>query len=123
MPPPASIGRYRLLWVDEQSHRLSALEDEINVYKKDVETLLIGDPVVALIEIGRFQPDLLVLDSQLESISPATICHAVKHHLLSEHLRIVMLKDVDHTDMVLPAGAHAVLTRPVTLPQVLTQLP
>ncbi len=115
--PTADAERRRVLIVDDDAQLLATLSEGFAVDARyDVETA--ADGYEGLIRIGRFQPDLLLLDLCLPGLDGFQVCRKVRQELGTDRIKIVAMTGyVDDTARarILETGADAFLEKPFDL--------
>jgi excisionase family DNA binding protein len=120
-----STGLRRLMWVDDDASFLLGVSRALRAYEDQVESMLLDDPIEALVELAGFQPHMLVLDVRMPGLDGLQVCRSLKHRDDCDDLAIMLVSghlDDDTIAMAKEAGANAVLNKPVTIEQVLEPL-
>lgn len=121
---PAS-GLRRLMWIDDDASFLLGVGRALRAYEDQVESMLLDDPVEALVELAGFQPHMLVLDVRMPGLDGIQVCRSLKQRDDCDDLGILLVSghlDDDVIAAAQEAGANAVLHKPVTIAQVLEPL-
>jgi excisionase family DNA binding protein len=111
--------RKRILIVDDEPNVLSFLKDAIESRddgaKFEVETA--GDGYDALIKVGHFHPDLLVLDIRMPRIDGFEVCRRLREDRSMRPIRILGITAYGRDDMekIIECGADNCLSKPVRL--------
>jgi DNA-binding response OmpR family regulator len=107
-PPPAKV-----LIVDDEPNILLSLKFLMTKAGYNVRTAKDGEE--ALAEVGRFMPDVMLLDVMMPKIDGFTVCQRVKSAPDTQGVRIVMLtargRDVER-QKGLQLGADDYITKP-----------
>ena len=114
---------HSVLVVDDEPMVIEALCFLLKRAKFDVRTASDGE--MALAEIERNPPDLVLLDVMLPKKSGFEVCAAVRANPLWNDIRIVMLTARDQEserEKGLALGADAYLTKPFSTREVLEHL-
>ncbi|MDE2489250.1 MAG: response regulator [Elusimicrobia bacterium] len=103
----------RILIIDDDPVITRLLERCWDHAPDSYEISAVNDPVTGLIEIGRFQPDVLVLDLLMPMLSGYDVCRILKADPATRRIRILAMTAgspdegdmdflIDHADMVVP---------------------
>ncbi|MGK7918376.1 MAG: response regulator [Prochloraceae cyanobacterium] len=123
-PPKTKIDvnktkqKYKIACIDDSPTIL----DEINRFLEDesISVSAISDPVKALRDIIRIQPDLILLDVGMPTIDGYKLCRLIRNHSLFKTKPIVMVTGntgiIDRAKARL-AGATDYMTKPFTQSQ------
>ena len=120
--PAPDPGRRRLLWVDDDASFLLGVGRALKPYEEDVHALLLDDPVEALLELVRFQPDLVILDLKMPVLDGLGACRSLRRRPDCKDLKVVLATGHGSHEVrqaALAAGASAYIEKPVDLDQVL----
>jgi excisionase family DNA binding protein len=105
----------RILMAAEDPALLVALKDAIGQVLPDVLVTTVTDGYDALLEIGAFRPDVLVLDLRLPRLDGVETCRWLKARRETAGLRILAVttsSDGSARERLLGAGADDVLEKP-----------
>lgn len=115
----------RLMWVDDDASFLLGVSRALRSYEDQVASMLLDDPIEALVELSAFQPHLLVLDVRMPGLDGIQVCRSLSERddcaglgilLVSAHLTDEIKREAA------AAGAVAALEKPITIAQVLEPL-
>lgn len=106
----------RVLIVDDDEKLLKALSRSMKNYPSlDVRT--VDNGVQALVQVGAWRPDVLVLDVQMPGMSGLDVCAELKKTTETQRMQILIVTGSVSETMEKQAkdlGASAVLPKPVT---------
>jgi len=113
-----STKRSRVLAVDDDPHMHAFVEDTCLFGGIDAEFLFCSDGFAGLIEIGRFKPDLLVLDIMMPQINGLELIQRLKQdEALAATMPILVMTGAQDRRLVMhrleQSGPDAILHKPV----------
>src|SRR5262245_41232900 len=119
IPMPASLmcGKFTVLIVDD--------DNVIKTYFRrqgSYEVSSASDGITALIEIGRVQSDLLILDVMIPGIDGVEVCRRIKAGSANKTAIIAISGVADSEKKILEAGADAFMPKPVDLDKLHTEV-
>jgi excisionase family DNA binding protein len=123
--PLASVSKKRLLIVDDDLMHLRALERRIRPYRARVETKLTQNGIDALLMVGSFKPDLIVLDVFMPELDGVEVCRRLKLKAETRHIGVIvtsahLTKAIEEN--ALDAGALTCVPKPMELKVLLEHL-
>ncbi|HEY1584347.1 MAG TPA: response regulator [Polyangia bacterium] len=128
MPIPgklAGAAKRKLLIVDDDLMHLRAVERRLTPYRSRVQMELVQNGIDALVTVGSFKPDLVVLDVFMPELDGIEVCRRLK--LNAETRRIGVIVHTAHLtkaveENALAAGALACVSKPMNLKVLLEHL-
>lgn len=120
-----SDGKRRLLWVDDDASFLLGVARAMRPFEDEVETLLLDDPVEAILELASFRPDVVILDLKMPSLDGIGACRTLRRRRDLGPIQVVLATghgSHEAKQAALAAGADAYLEKPVDLDVVLEML-
>jgi excisionase family DNA binding protein len=128
MPIPrklASVGRKRLLVVDDDTVHLRALERRLKTYKSRVQVELTDNGIDALVLVGSFKPHLIVLDVYMPELDGLEVCRRLKMRADTRGIGVVitsahLTKAIEENGLA--AGALVCVPKPLDLKIILEHL-
>ena len=128
MPIPrelVGVGKRRLLIVDDDLITLRALERRLKPYRARVQVALTQNGIDALVMVGSFKPDLIVLDVYMPELDGIEVCRRLKLMPETRHIGVIvnsahLTKSVE--DNALAAGALTCVPKPMDLKVLLEHL-
>lgn len=93
MPIPrqlASVSKKRLLVVDDDPMQLSALDRRMRAYASRVELVVTDNGIDALLMVGSFRPDLIVLDVYMPALDGVAVCRRLKLKPEMRHIGVIV---------------------------------
>ena len=128
MPIPQTLAgatKQRLLIVDDDLMHLRALARRLRPYHARVEVVLTENGIDALVTVGSFKPDLIVLDVYMPELDGIEVCRRLKMKAETRHIGVIvntahLTKSVE--DNALAAGALTCVSKPLDLKVLLTHL-
>ncbi len=94
-PTPARVQPVKVLVVDDDKTLLRLYELTIQSWGLPVELALANDGYHGLIEVGRFNPDLLILDLQMPNIDGFSVIEVLKKQNLLEQMLLMIISGLD----------------------------
>ena len=114
----SSKGR-RLLIIDDEPDFSEIIRDYLTL-KGSLDVRIADDPFVAGVEMGRFQPDVVVLDLQLAGLDGLAMLARIRSDPGLKDLPVIACSDfADAEESALAAGFDAFLAKPLKLDKVL----
>ncbi|QXD17035.1 response regulator transcription factor [Rhodocaloribacter litoris] len=111
-----------ILIVDDEEDILDLLQ--YNLAREGFETTLAHDGVEALEKAGKNPPDLVILDIMMPRMDGIEVCRRLRQDAHLRHIPILMLtarsEEEDHV-RGLDVGADIYLTKPISIPVLLSQ--
>jgi len=116
--------RPRVLVVDDDQNMHAFVEDACALGGIDAEFVFATDGYAGLIEIGRFNPHLLVLDIMMPQINGLELIQRIKQDArLAKGMAILVITGAQDRRLVMhrlgKAGPDAVLHKPVAVPELI----
>ena len=128
MPVPPSLqqaSRRRLLIVDDDARVLEALQRLLKPYADRVELQTANNGVDALVQVGSFKPQMVLLDIYMPDMDGLEICRRLKSGAETQTIDIVVTSadlTPDNERQALAAGAKRCVRKPIDLNTVLGEL-
>ncbi|MGZ3406199.1 MAG: response regulator [Polyangia bacterium] len=124
-PLVASVSKKRLLIVDDDPIHLRALERRIRPHRARVQVEVTQNGIDALVMVGSFKPDLIVLDVYMPDLDGVEVCRRLKMKAETRHIGVIvtsahLTKAVEEN--ALEAGALTCVPKPMDLKVLLEQL-
>jgi excisionase family DNA binding protein len=118
MPFPEGISENPplVMIVDDESDILDMLEDLFRTGEENLKIVKAQSGIVALLMIGEYKPDLLVLDIMMPGMNGYEVCQRIKSTPGTQNTKIVAISG-DHSpsvrERILSAGADLFFTKPL----------
>ncbi len=114
--PLAAASKRRLLIVDDDPVHLRALQRRLKPYAKRVDVELTENGIDALVMVGSFKPDLIVLDVYMPELDGIEVCRRLKLKPETRHIGVIvnsahLTKSVEEN--ALTAGALTCVPKPL----------
>ena len=110
-PPLAMI-------VDDEKDILDMLEDMLKSGDEDVSVVRAQSGVAALLLIGEYKPDLLILDIMMPGMNGFDVCQKLKANSSTQNVKIIAISG-DHSpavrERILSSGADFFYTKPLDI--------
>src|SRR5262249_28243059 len=123
--PLAGASKQRLLVVDDDPVALRALQRRLKPYAARVEVELTQNGIDALVRVGSFKPDLIVLDVYMPDLDGIEVCRRLKLNTETRHIGVIVvtahLTKLIEEDAV-AAGALTCVSKPLDLKVLLMHL-
>lgn len=124
MPPyPAPSPEPRILIVDDEPQIVSLLVDYLAGDPRGFKLETATDGYIALVKVGYFRPNILILDVVIPHINGVEVCRRLKAEPGTRAIKILGI--TGYPDMIpalIEAGADACLTKPLDLSLVRREL-
>ena len=114
---PAGV-RTRVLLVDDDVRLLEALQETLVHAEPDLLVEVATDGYEALVEVGRFQPDVLALDLRMPQLDGFEVCQRLKGQAATRDVRILAMTaftEAGSRERIMAAGADDFLEKPFDL--------
>jgi len=115
----ASIGsRPRILVVDDDEALLTALSDTLQEVIPDSAVQTASDGYEALVQVGSFRPDVLVLDIRMPRLDGFEVCRRLKQRRDTAGIRILAVTaypEGEVRERILQCGADDFLEKPFAI--------
>jgi excisionase family DNA binding protein len=123
--PLVGISKQRLLIVDDDVMHLRAVERRLRPYRARVDVELIENGIDALVRVGSFKPDLVVLDVYMPELDGIEVCRRLKLKAETRHIGVIV--NTAHLtgaveENALAAGALTCVPKPLDLKVLLEHL-
>jgi excisionase family DNA binding protein len=128
MPVPRTLSpasRQRLLIVDDDAKQLASLERVLNPYANRVEVALCNNGIEALVKVGSFRPQMIVLDVYMPHLDGLEVCRKLRANADTQSIDVIMATAQLTPDLekkALEAGARRVLSKPIDIDVLLGDL-
>lgn len=129
MPVPGPLqraSRKRLLWVDDDRRFGRSLARRLAKFEDAVDARVVESGIEGLVQVGVFEPDLLVLDIAMDGgLDGIEVCQRLKTSENTEQLDIVFVSGTTDPAVIQrakAAGARNFFAKPVDLMEVLDEL-
>lgn len=106
----------RVLVVDDDPAIVDALDKMFSLFNYESRTAMSGPD--ALVTIGLFQPDVVILDAILPVLNGFEVCRKIKTGGTTRHIRVLMISgflDEGNKNIVRSCGADDFLLKPFTM--------
>lgn len=113
-----SRRRRRILVVDDDAALLEAIRDALNEVVPDAVVEIAADGYEALVQVGAFRPDVLVLDLRMPRLDGFEVCRRLKSGRDTKDVRILaMTAYPEHAarERIVSCGADEFLEKPFAL--------
>ena len=116
--PLAAASKRRLLIVDDDLMHLRALERRLKPYASRVQMEVTQNGIDALVMVGSFKPDLIVLDVFMPELDGLEVCRRLKLNAETRHIGVIvnsahLTRAVEEN--ALSAGALTCVPKPMDL--------
>lgn len=128
MPVPKSLNnaaKRRLLIVDDDPKQLSALKRLLKTYKERLEARYATNGIDALVQVGSFKPQVVLLDVYMAELDGIEVCRRLKDNPQTEGMKIIMVTGQVTPEIeksALEAGASECINKPINLDALLQEL-
>jgi PleD family two-component response regulator len=123
MQPATSSRKPRILIADDNPQGVELLEAYLA--GSDYELAVATDGEDTLAAVGRFQPDLILLDVMMPKISGFEVCKQLRRNPATKDIAILMVTALDQTsdiDRAVDAGTNDFLSKPINKTELLLRV-
>jgi len=110
-PPLAMI-------VDDESDILDMLEDMLKSGEEEINVVRAQSGIAALLVIGEYKPDLLILDIMMPGMNGYEVCRKLKANAGTQNIKIIAISG-DHDpavqERIRDSGADLFFTKPLDI--------
>jgi CheY-like chemotaxis protein len=117
-PGPKASGGPRILLVDDNKRLLEVLHEALAGAVPGALIDVATDGYEALMQVGRFPPDLLVLDLRMPRLDGFEVCQRLKSRANTRMIRILAITAYPEggaRERILAAGADGFLEKPLDM--------
>ena len=104
--------KYTVMVIDDEQEALDMLRDMLETLEIPLEVKTNIDGLDALVEIGRFKPDLIIIDYKLQDVDGITISTRIMRDNELKSIPIILISGVIDTVPVEELGIAAFLRKP-----------
>jgi len=128
MPVPRPLvhaGRRRLLIADDDPKQLAGMRRLMKRYARWIDVRFVGNGIEALVQVGAFNPDVVVLDYVMPNLDGIEVCKRLKGMPETEHIKILLASArlTPKTEKkAIDSGATRCLNKPVEVEALLEEL-
>jgi CheY-like chemotaxis protein len=128
MPIPERLNaasRRRLLLVDDDPRQLRAYKRVFKSHADRVDVMLVDNGVDALVQVGAFRPDLIVLDVFMGDLDGLEVTRRLKSNAETRHMEIIVTSaNLTHEieQRALKLGAKSCIHKPIPVKRLLEEL-
>ncbi len=118
VPPGLESARYKVLIAEDNEPEALTIKELLDHYPKFFEVYLARDGYEALVEIGKRDHDLLILDIYMPNFDGFEVCRRIKSMPDKKDMKILAISGAVETDVkerILSYGADAFLKKPMDL--------
>lgn len=127
MPIPVSLqqaAHKRLLIVDDDKQHVEHLQRHLKAFAEQLDILIATNGMDALMQIGSFKPNVVLLAWNLSGMDGLEICKRLKAGADTQHIEVMMMhheNNPTHDKKAQEHGAKRYLVKPIDI-QALTAL-
>ncbi len=105
----------KVLIVDDEPNVLEYIKDALEASERDYEIETAVDGYDALIKVGEFTPDLLIIDIRMPRLDGIEVCKRLKSNKQTRDMKILAVTAFGADDMnsIIRAGADKCLPKPL----------
>lgn len=110
--------RRRILVVDDEPGIVEFIKGALEMMERNFLIETASDGYEALIKVGDFKPELLVLDIKMPKIDGLEVCRRLKSDEATKHIKILVVTAYGQTEVasaILKCGADVCLSKPLNL--------
>ncbi len=110
-------GRKKILVIDDERSVLEYIKGALETMQQGFVIETAGDGYEALIKVGDFKPELLVLDIRMPNIDGFEVCRRIKGDESTKEIKILAVTAYgkDDIEKILRCGADFCLPKPIKL--------
>lgn len=119
------IAKRRVLVVDDDAKELARWQRRLGTKDSNIELRLVNNGVEALMQVGAFRPDLVVLDLVMPGLSGIELCRKLQDIPEIRGVGVVLVSAAmtkETAAEALDAGAQAAWSKPVSISKILELL-
>jgi excisionase family DNA binding protein len=123
--PLAGASRKRLLVVDDDAAQLRAIERLLKNKLDRVQVSFSSNGIDALVQVGAFKPNLIVLDVFMPELDGLEVCRRLKANPDTQSIDVIIASAQLTADLearATAAGASRCMRKPIDLNVVLSEL-
>lgn len=112
-----SISHHKILIVDDSLHIVEFIKSAVSSIGNKYEIETAGDGYEALIKVGDFKPNLLILDIRMPKIDGCEVCRRIRQNPKTKSIKILAVTAFGKEDAenIIKSGADACLLKPLNL--------
>ena len=110
--------RRRILVVDDEPGIVEFIKGTLEMMERNFLIETASDGYEALIKVGDFKPELLILDIKMPKIDGLEVCRRLKSDEATKHIKILVVTAYGQTEIasaILKCGADVCLSKPLNL--------
>jgi excisionase family DNA binding protein len=123
--PLVGASKRRLLIVDDDQSQLRALERLLKPKLDRVQVSFASNGIDALVQVGAFRPNLIVLNAYMPGLDGLEVCRRLKANPDTRSIEVIMASPQVNAELEAKsaaAGASCCLKKPIDLQVVLSEL-
>lgn len=120
VPPALNEEQFKVLIVEDEDNIVTILTKFLE-REEIYEVRSASDGISALIEIGRWLPDLIILDILIPGVDGIEVCRRIKQDPNNRSSIIAMSGQTDLEGAILKAGADVFVSKPLDLDHILAE--
>ena len=112
----AHVSKQRMMVVDDDPRLLRAVKRRLARHAPALDLMLVESGIDALVEIGAFQPHVVVLDIFMPELDGIEVCRRLKAGEKTKHISVIMCSGQLTPELearALEAGARMCLRKPL----------
>jgi two-component system, OmpR family, response regulator RpaA len=116
IPTPESLveGKFNVLIVDDELEIVDLMKTFL-LRQGGYDVATASDGITALLEVGRANPDLLILDIMIPGVDGIEVCRRIKNDSNNRTIIIAVSGSAEHENDIIRAGADAFMVKPLDL--------
>ena len=121
IPRELQVGRRRLLIVDDDARHLMALARAFKRHSARIDVVTTANGIDALVLVGSFRPNLVLLDIFMPGINGLDVCRRLKDNPETRAIDVIIMSGNVTAALrrkALEAGAIRALGKPVDVPEI-----
>jgi len=116
------VSRPKILIIDDEMVVRKFIQKSLESSDLECECETSGDGIDALLKIGLFQPDVLILDINIPWVDGLEICRRIRNNEATQQIKVItitgFLSDEDKGEII-NSGANYLLFKPFDVDQLL----
>ncbi len=115
-PEGFASSRPRVMIVDDEIEILDLLEELLKSGEEEIEVARAQSGVAALLMIGEYRPDLLIVDMMMPGMNGIEVCQRLKSSPSTQNIKIIAISGDQGPSLrerVLTAGADLFFAKPL----------
>jgi excisionase family DNA binding protein len=123
--PATNKNGLKILIVDDDEQILKIFKEELTQAIGGALIQIASSGIKALISVGRFRPDVILLDINLPEVDGIEVCRRIKEDPSTSHIKIIAItgyKDYKIKSGAMAAGANDFMEKPINAARIVKKI-